>query len=176
MDFSSTIQTWEILSALPLYTCQVLEHPQPLLLLPPTALNNSFYANFIITPGQWRTCVCMYSEGEYKLLLSIWNELGLEWDKEQSEEQRERMREVTHNSASVKLFKSFWLCSQALERHAGLGGGIKVCWQFKQLLCTSDWNVEYQHDKKRFMGEGEPPYQPSEPRPVSLTNHSMFSL
>lgn len=33
-------------------------------------------------------CVRTVKRG-YKLLLSIWNELGLEWDKEQSEERRE---------------------------------------------------------------------------------------
>lgn len=43
--------------------------------------------------------------GRYKLLLSIWNKLGLEWDKEQSEEQSVT-REVTHNFASMELFKS----------------------------------------------------------------------
>lgn len=35
-------------------------------------------------------CVCVRTvKRGYKLLLSIWNELGLEWDKEQSEERRE---------------------------------------------------------------------------------------
>lgn len=65
-------------------------------------------------------CVCVYSEEEYELLLSIWNELELEWDKE-----RRVTREVTHNFASAKHFKSSRLLSQALEWRAGLNGGRK---------------------------------------------------
>lgn len=56
-------------------------------------------------------CVCTYTEEGYKLLLSIWNKLGLEGDKEQS-----ATREVTHNFASAEHFKSSQPILEAPER------------------------------------------------------------
>lgn len=76
-------------------------------------------------------CVYVQWKGKYKLLLSIWNKLGLEWDKEQIEVQSVT-REVTHNFASMKHFKSSWLLLQALEQQAGLSWVIQEQRQFSQ--------------------------------------------